>query len=126
MKTFKTAILAGVTAVLAATAVGAQETREKADKLLDQAKGAVTPGEVVLTGTDTKTLHDSRTSSTYNVCVKQDKEAGSVRIMNDAKTTTLKPGQCEHVMGMKITATPAMALTGTARSTVTFEKHGDK
>lgn len=114
-----TTLFAG--ALLAIAASASYAGSEKADKLVDQAKAAVTPGEVVLTGTDTKTLHDGKAQA-YRVCVKQESHAGSVKIMNDATSKTLEPGACENVSGARITATPSKPLVGDMRSTVTFDK----
>lgn len=114
-----TTLFAGALLAVAASATFAGN--EKTDKLVDEAKAAVTPGEVVLTGADTKTLHDGKTQA-YRVCVKQESHAGSVRIMNDASSKTLEPGACENVSGARITATPSKPLMGDMRSTVTFDK----
>jgi hypothetical protein len=123
MKFTKTTAVVGALLAVMATVAGAADTKEKAEKALDQAKGAITPGEVVLAGSETKTLYEGKDVNSYRVCVKPDKEAGSVTVLNDAKTTTLKPGQCEVISGMHISAKPQTALAATARSTVTFQRH---
>jgi hypothetical protein len=123
MKHRKTAVVIGalLAASAAMTAAGA-ETRDKVAKAVDQAKAAVTPGEVVLTGRDMKTLHEGEDSAVYNVCVKADRNAGPVTVTGGSGTITLKPGDCHVVNGMRITATPEQPLTGAQRSTVTFEE----
>lgn len=79
-------------------------------------------GEVVLTGTEMKTLHDSKDPVAYRVCVKQEPTAGAVKVTTGINDMLLEPGDCGNVTGMHITATPEYALTGTMRSIVTFEK----
>ena len=123
MKHVKTAGMVGALLATVAMTAMAGDTKAKSEKLLDEAKGAVTPGQVVLTGSEVKTLHDGKDIDAYRVCVKADKEAGTVKVMNDAKFVTIKPGDCQQVAGMKITATPALPLSGTQHSTVTFDKH---
>ena len=103
--------------------IEADVRRKKAGELLDQAKGAVTPGEIVLTGSETKTLRDSKDITNYQVCVKADKEAGSVMVMSGSSSKTLSPGECGQVTGAKITAMPSKPLTGAMHSTVTIRKH---
>lgn len=81
-------------------------------------------GEVVLTGTRMKALHDSREDVVYDVCVKPEAEAGPVIVTAGSGTIVLKPGDCHQMSGAHITARPETALTGAMRSTVTFRDAG--
>lgn len=122
MNRVRTSLIVGMALTAVAGLAGAGETKEKAEKLGDQAKAALTPGEVVLTGSDTKTLRDSKDISNYQVCVKADKEAGSVMVMSGANSKTLSPGECGSITGAKITAMPSKPLTGAMHSTVTIHE----
>jgi|SwirhisoilCB1_FD_contig_41_5864732_length_444_multi_7_in_0_out_0_1 hypothetical protein len=122
MNRVRTSLIVGVVMTAAAGLASAGDTKAKAQELGDQAKAAVTPGEVVLTGSDTKTLRDSKDISSYQVCVKADKEAGSVMVMSGATSKTLAPGECGVVSGSRITAMPSKPLTGATHSTVTIHE----
>lgn len=122
MNRVRTSLIVGVALTAVAGLAGAGETKDKAEKLGDQAKAALTPGEVVLTGSDTRTLRDSDDISNYQVCVKADKEAGAVMVMSGSSSKTLSPGECAGITGGKITAMPAKPLTGSAHSTVTIHE----
>jgi hypothetical protein len=122
MKHLKTNGFVGALLAMVATTAMAGDTKAKAEKALDQAKAAVTPGEVVLTGTEMKTLHDSKDPVAYRVCVKQEPTAGAVKVTTGINDMTLQPGDCGNVTGMHITATPETALSGAQRSIVTFDK----
>lgn len=122
MNRMRTSLIVGLVMTAAAGLASAGETKAKAHELGDQAKAAVTPGEVVLTGSDTKTLRDSKDISNYQVCVKADKEAGSVMVMSGSNSKTLAPGECGVVTGSRITAMPSKPLTGAMHSTVTIHE----
>lgn len=118
-----TAIVMGALLAVVSVGASAQEAREQAGKIADQARAAVTPGEVVLTGSDSKTLHKGDEAHSYRICVKPEEHASSVRVTSDAVSpVSLKPGECQIVSGMQITATPEKPLTGAMRSTVTFDQ----
>ena len=118
----RTSLIVGLVMTAAAGLASAGETKEKAREFGDQAKAAVTPGEIVLTGSDTKTLRDSKDISNYQVCVKADKEAGSVMVMSGSTSKTLAPGECGVVTGSRITAMPSKPLTGARHATVTIHE----
>jgi hypothetical protein len=122
MNRVSTSLIVGVALTAFAGLAGAGDTKDKAGKLGDQAKAAVTPGEVVLTGSDTKTLKDSKDIANYQVCVKADKDAGSVMVMSGSNSRTLSPGECAGITGAKITAMPSKPLVGSAHSTVTIHE----
>jgi hypothetical protein len=88
----------------------------------DLARAALTPGEVVLTGSDTRTLRDSEDIASYDICVKMDRQAGPVMVMSGSTSKTLAPGECGVITGGHITAMPAKPLPGASHSTVTIHK----
>ncbi|HEY6645096.1 hypothetical protein [Povalibacter sp.] len=42
---------------------------------VDEIKAAVTPGEIALTGSETKTIHKGSEAKKYRICVKTEKDA---------------------------------------------------
>ena len=78
--------------------------------------------EVVLTDNETRTLKDGEKIANYQICVKDDKQAGAVMVMSGSTSKTLAPGECGTVTGAKITAMPSKPLTGSAHATVTIRE----
>ena len=78
--------------------------------------------EVVLTDNETRTLKDGEKIANYQICVKDDKQAGAVMVMSGSTSKTLAPGECGTVTGAKITATPSKPLMGAAQATVTIRE----
>jgi len=100
----------------AGSAVYADDTSATADKM----KAAVTPGELVLTGSEVKNIHEGKEAKEYRVCVKTETQAAPMRVMYDGQEVALKPGDCTEVSGKKIDVTPEHALTGKAHIVATF------
>jgi hypothetical protein len=123
MNRFGTSLIASVALAAVAGIAAAGPASDKAKELGDQAKAAVTPGEVVLTGSQTKTLRDSKDVASYEVCVKPDREAGSVTVMSGSTHKTLAPGECGTLSGGHITAMPTKPLKGALHSTVTIKEN---
>jgi hypothetical protein len=89
-------------------------------KAVDKAKAAVTPGEFVLTGTQVRNIHNGKTPSTYNICVKNEKDTATMKVTYDGQSETIAPGECKNVTGMKIEATPSEKLTGSIHIVATY------
>lgn len=87
---------------------------------IDKMKAAVTPGEIALTGSEVKNIHNGKEAKEYRVCVKTEAEAAPLRLRYDGQEAVLKPGDCKDVTGKIIDATPAQALTGKAHIVATF------
>jgi hypothetical protein len=104
--------------LLGSTAVVAADTTAMVDKM----KAAVTPGEIVLTGSEVKKIHEGKDASEYRVCVKAEKEAAPMKLTYDGQEAVLKPGDCKEIMGKDINATPAQALSGSAHIVATFHR----
>jgi len=99
-----------------AAAVYASDTPATVDKM----KAALTPGEFVLSGSQVKKLHDDKQAKEYRVCVKNEKDSSSMKVMYDGQEAVLRPGDCMDVTGKKISATPEHELTGGAHIVATF------
>lgn len=84
-------------------------------------KAAVTPGEVAITGTDVKTLHDGA-AKTWRICVKSDIDSDSLALSVDATHVLVKPGDCIAVAGRRIKATSAQPLGKHGHIVVTFHE----
>jgi len=108
--------LAAIAIALFSSSMFAADTSETVDKL----KAAVTPGEIVLTGSDVKKIHEGKDAREYRVCVKTEKDAAPMKLLYDGREAILKPGDCKDVSGKKIDATPEHALTGSAHIVATF------
>ena len=106
------------TLLLASTAVFAADTPAVVDKM----KAAVTPGEIVFTGSEVKRIHEGKEAKEYRVCVKTARDAAPLRLLYDGQQAILKPGDCKDVVGKNIDATPAQALTGSAHIVATFHR----
>lgn len=104
------------TILLGSSAVFAADTPAVVDKM----KAAVTPGEIALTGSEVKRIHEGKEAKEYRVCVKTEKEAAPMKLMYDGQEAIIKPGDCKDVAGKTIEATPAHALTGSAHIVATF------
>jgi hypothetical protein len=89
---------------------------------MDKMKAAVTPGEIVLTGSEVKKIHDGKKAKEYRVCVKTETEAAPMKLSYDGEHKVLMPGDCQTVMGKKIEASPANPLTGKSHIVATFEQ----
>lgn len=115
MKTKSVFMIAAVS-LLSSLAGFAAETPATVDKM----KAAVTPGELVLTGSEVKKMHEGKEAKEYRICVKTEKDAAPMKVMYDGQETVLKPGECKDVSGKKIDAMPEHALTGSAHIVATF------
>lgn len=95
-----------------------------ASETTDKMKAALTPGEFMLTGSEVKKLHEDKQEKEYRVCVKNEKDSSSMKVMYDGKEAVLRPGDCMDITGKKIAATPEHALTGDAHivGTIHHEK----
>lgn len=111
----KTVFMIVAAALFAGSAAYADDTSATADTM----KAAVTPGELVLTGSEVKNIHEGKEAKEYRVCVKTETQAAPMRVIYDGQEVALKPGDCTEVSG-KIDVTPEHALTGKAHIVATF------
>lgn len=102
--------------LLSSSAAFAADTPAVVDKM----KAAVMPGEVAITGSEVKKIHDGKEAKEYRVCVKTEKDAAPMKLRYDGQEAVLKPGDCKEVAGKMIEATAAQALTGSAHIVATF------
>ena len=100
----------------------AAETSATVDKM----KAAVTPGEFVLTGSEVKRIHEGKQARDYKICVKAEKDAAPMNVTYDGQSVTVPVGDCKDVVGKRIEAMPAEALSGSAHIVATFHHHQKK
>ncbi len=112
----KTPLMIAAMTAFSVSAAYAGDTPAAADKI----KAAVTPGELVLTGSEVKNIHKGQEAKEYRVCVKTETEAAPMKVMYDGEEAVLKPGDCKEISGKKIDVTPEHALTGKAHIVATF------
>jgi hypothetical protein len=112
----KTVFMIVAAALFAGSAVYADDTSATADKMM----AAVTPGELVLTGSEVKNIHKGKEAKEYRVCVKTETQSAPMKVMYDGQEVALNPGDCKEVIGKKIDVTPEHALTGKAHIVATF------
>lgn len=84
-------------------------------------KAVVTPGEIAITGTNVKTLHNGP-AKTWRICVKPDIDSESLKLSVDTTDALIKPGDCVEVTGRQITATSAEPLGKHGHIVVTFHE----
>jgi hypothetical protein len=107
--------------VLITACVGAAHAADT-PAAVDKMKAAVTPGEFVITGTETKTIHEAKVARAQKVCVKKEKEAASLKLTYDGQQAVLTPGECKTISAKKMEATPEHPLTDGAHIVVTVHR----
>jgi hypothetical protein len=111
--------------VVAALALGSAAqiaVADNTDATTDKVKAAVTPGEMVLSGNDVKSIHTGSSVAKYRVCVKKEQGDAEMKLTYDDQDTLLKSGHCKTVSGKAISATPSKPLAGSDRIVATYHR----
>jgi hypothetical protein len=106
--------------MLCVVAIGGPAVAGDMPRIFDDLKAAVMPDEIVLTGTEMKSLYDGAKAREYRVCVKSGKESAPMKVVADGDDLIVSPGGCEFVTGRRISATPAQPLAGRMHIVATF------
>jgi hypothetical protein len=95
---------------------------DNTDATADRIKAAVTPGEMVLSGSDVKSIHTGSTVAKYRVCMKKEQGDAEMKVSYDDQDTLLKSGHCKTVTGKAISATASKPLSGSDRIVATYHR----
>jgi hypothetical protein len=82
----------------------------------------VTPGELLLTGSQVTSINDSSLPARYRVCMAHELGDADLIVRHDGEETRLKAGGCATVSGQEIELTPAIDLTGEQRIVATYRQ----
>jgi len=84
---------------------------------------AVTPGEVLLTGSDVTTINDSSLPTAYRICLDRERGHASLAVRVDGfDAAVIGLGACRIILGKQIEITPLTTLRGDEQIVASYQQ----